>query len=103
MSLPDGLLAELDAEVKRRGTSRSALLTDAARRELARRDPAGLAAAIERSERRFRSAGSFESADVVRADRGDHARSELDAHVLDLAICQVGNVRARGAGAAVLA
>jgi hypothetical protein len=71
VSLPDGLLAELDAEVKRRGTSRSALLADAARRELARRDPAGLAAAIERSERRFRGAGSFESADVVRVDRDD--------------------------------
>ncbi|MCV7148581.1 CopG family ribbon-helix-helix protein [Mycobacterium riyadhense] len=71
VSLPDGLLAELDAEVKRRGTSRSALLADAARRELARRDPADLAAAIERSERRFRGAGSFESADVVRVDRDD--------------------------------
>lgn len=71
LSLPDGLLAQLDAEVKRRGTSRSALLADAARRELARRDPADLAAAIERSERRFREAGSFESADVVRADRDD--------------------------------
>jgi metal-responsive CopG/Arc/MetJ family transcriptional regulator len=71
VSLPDGLLAELDAEVKRRGISRSALLADAARRELARRDPADLAAAIERSERRFRGAGSFESADIVRADRDD--------------------------------
>lgn len=69
VSLPDGLLAELDAEVKRRGTSRSALLAEAARRELARRDPADLTAAIERSERRFRAAGSFESADVIRADR----------------------------------
>jgi metal-responsive CopG/Arc/MetJ family transcriptional regulator len=71
VSLPYGLLSELDAEVKRRGISRSALLADAARRELARRDPADLAAAIERSERRFRGAGSFESADIVRADRDD--------------------------------
>lgn len=69
VSLSDGLLAELDAEVKRRGTSRSALLAEAVRRELARREPAELIAAIERSERRFRRAGSFESADVVRADR----------------------------------
>lgn len=73
VSLPDALLAELDAEVKRRGTSRSALLADATRRELARRDPADLTAAIERSQRRFHGAGSFESADVVRADR-DHRR-----------------------------
>jgi hypothetical protein len=71
VSLPDGLLAELDAEVKRRGTSRSALLADAARRELARRDPADLAAALERSVRRFRGAGSFDSADIVRVDRDD--------------------------------
>ena len=71
VSLPDDLLAQLDAEVKRRSTSRSALLATAARRELARQDPADLAAAIERSERRFRSAGSFESADLVRFDRDD--------------------------------
>jgi hypothetical protein len=69
VSLPDDLLAQLDAEVKRRSTSRSALLATAARRELARQDPADLAAAIERSERRFRDAGTFESADLVRSDR----------------------------------
>jgi len=69
VSLPDDLLAELDAEVKRRSTSRSALLAAAARRELARRDAEEMAAAIERSETRFRRAGSFDSADVVRADR----------------------------------
>lgn len=69
VSLPDDLLAEIDAEVKRRSTSRSALLALAARRELARRDPADLAAAIERSERRFRGAGTFDSADLVRSDR----------------------------------
>jgi metal-responsive CopG/Arc/MetJ family transcriptional regulator len=69
VSLPDDLLAELDAEVKRRSISRSALLAAAARRELARHDPAELAAAIERSERRFAATGSFESADLIRSDR----------------------------------
>ena len=69
VSLPDDLLAQLDAEVKRRSTSRSAFLAAAARREFARHDPAELAEAIERSERRFRSAGNFESADLVRTDR----------------------------------
>ena len=69
VSLPDDLLVQLDAEVKRRSTSRSALLAIAARRELARQDPADLAAALERSERRFRDAGSFESADLIRSDR----------------------------------
>lgn len=71
VSLPDDLLAELDAEVTRRGTNRSAFLAAAARRELDRRDPAELAAAIARSERRFHGAGSFESADIIRADRDD--------------------------------
>lgn len=71
VSLPEDLLVELDAEVKRRSTSRSALLAAAARRELKRRDPAGLAAAIERSEHRFRHAGSFDSADIVRTDRDE--------------------------------
>lgn len=71
VSIPDDLLAEVDAEVKRRGTTRSALLAVAARRELTRRDPDELAAVIERSERRFRNAGSFESAAVVRADRDE--------------------------------
>lgn len=71
VSLPDDLLAELDAEVKRRATSRSALLAAAARRELARNEPAQITAAIARSERRFRDAGSFESADLVRNDRDD--------------------------------
>lgn len=69
VSLADDLLAELDAEAARRSTSRSALLATAARREIARRDPDRVAAAIERSEQRFRHAGAFEAADLVRADR----------------------------------
>lgn len=71
ISLPDELLVELDAEVKRRSTSRSALIAAAARREIARRDPAEIGAAIARSEQRFREAGRFESADLVRSDRDD--------------------------------
>jgi hypothetical protein len=71
ISLPDDLLVALDAEVKRRSTSRSALLAAAARRELARKDPVEISAAIARSERRFRDAGSFESADLVRNGRDE--------------------------------
>jgi hypothetical protein len=71
VSLPDDLLTELDAEVKRRSTTRSALLARAARRELARRDPVELAEVIARSERRFRGSGTFEAADLVRSDRDD--------------------------------
>lgn len=69
VSLADDLLAEIDAEAERRSTSRSALLATAARRELARRDNALVAAAIERSEQRFRKSGAFEAAELVRADR----------------------------------
>jgi len=71
VSLPEALLAQLDSEAKRRSISRSALLAAAAQRELARQDPADIAAAIERSERRFRAAGSFEAAELVRTDRDD--------------------------------
>lgn len=69
VSLPDDLLADLDREAEHRQVSRSALLAEAARRELGRRDPAAVRAAIERSERSFRDAGPFESADLIRAER----------------------------------
>lgn len=69
VSLPADLLDDIDAEVRRRGTSRSGFLVEAARRELTRRDPERLAAAIARSEARFAGAGSFEAADLVRFDR----------------------------------
>ena len=69
VSLPEDLLAELDAEAERRSTSRSALLAAAARRELARPDSERVAAAIARSEQRFDDAGTFEAAGLVRHDR----------------------------------
>ena len=69
VSMADELLAEIDAEAKRRATSRSALLAVAARRELDRRDPVQVAEAIARSEQRFREAGKFEAAQIVRRDR----------------------------------
>jgi metal-responsive CopG/Arc/MetJ family transcriptional regulator len=69
VSLPADLLAAIDDEARRRSMSRSALLGAAARRELARRDPAEVEAAIARSEQRFRDAGSFEASDLVRSDR----------------------------------
>jgi len=69
ISLTEELLMEIDGEARRRGMSRSALLAAAARRELDRPDPDEVAAAIARSEERFRRAGGFESAELVRADR----------------------------------
>ncbi len=69
ISLSDELLEQVDAEARRRSTSRSALLALAVARELERRDPAAVAAALERSRKRFGDAGGFESAELVRADR----------------------------------
>lgn len=69
ISLPDDLLARIDVEAKRRSTSRSALLASAARRELDRRDPVAVSAAIARSEHRFQCARAFEAADLVHQDR----------------------------------
>ncbi len=71
VSLPDELLARVDEEASRRSTSRSALLALAARRELERRDPDAVAAAVARSRERFR-AGRFDATDLVRADRDAH-------------------------------
>lgn len=69
ISLPEDLLRRLDGEARRRSMTRSGLIAAALQRELARRDPAEVAAAIARSEQRFRAAGSFEAADLVRTDR----------------------------------
>ena len=69
VSLPEDLVRLLDQEARKRATSRSALIAVAARRELARRDPEAVAAAIARSEERFRAAGAFEAAELVRGDR----------------------------------
>lgn len=69
VSLAQDLLTAVDHEAKRRATTRSALLALAARRELARRDPEEVAAAIARSEQRFERAGTFEAADLIRQAR----------------------------------
>lgn len=72
VSLPDDLLRKIDDEAKRRSMSRSALLAAAARRALARRDPADVVAAVERSRARFARAAAFESAELIRRDRDGH-------------------------------
>ena len=69
VSLPEDLIRQIDDEARRRSMSRSALLAAAARRELARPDPDAVDEAISRSEQRFRNAGSFEAAELVRRDR----------------------------------
>jgi hypothetical protein len=69
VSLPEELVHQIDEEARRRSVSRSALLAAAARRELARPVPGAVDDAIRRSEQRFRSAGSFEAAELIRRDR----------------------------------
>jgi metal-responsive CopG/Arc/MetJ family transcriptional regulator len=69
VSLPADLLTAIDREAARRGSSRSALLATAARRELEQQDPAELDTALERARSALRGSGPFESADLVRAER----------------------------------
>ena len=69
VSLPDELLARIDHEAERRATSRSALLALAASRELERRDSEEVDQAITRSEKRFRSSGAFDAAELIRNER----------------------------------
>jgi hypothetical protein len=69
ISIPDVLLGALDAEVGRRRTTRSALLQDAARRELGllRRDRDSILADLDALSATW--AGPADAAALVRADR----------------------------------
>jgi hypothetical protein len=69
ISIPDPLLGALDAEVLRRKTTRSALLQDAARRELGllRRDPEAVLADLDALGAAW--TGPVDAAALVRADR----------------------------------
>lgn len=69
ISIPDTLLGALDAEVTRRRTTRSALLQNAARRELGllRRDRDALLADLDAFGASW--AGPVDAAALVRSDR----------------------------------
>lgn len=75
VSLPDDLLAEIDRVARTRGSTRSGLLADAARRELARRDPEALRAIMDRMKIRAAKYGVPTAADV-RADRDERDRRD---------------------------
>jgi hypothetical protein len=70
ISIPDTLLDMLDAEVKRRRTTRSALLQGAARRELGlvRRSRDSVLADLDALSGSW--AGPVDAAALLRADRG---------------------------------
>ena len=69
ISIPGALLGALDAEVSRRNTTRSALLQDAARRELGllRRDRDALLADLDALSSTW--SGPVDAAALIRADR----------------------------------
>jgi hypothetical protein len=69
VSLPDDLLGALDAEAKRRHTSRSAILQTGARRELGllRRDREAVISELDEFSRNWR--GPIDAAGLVRAER----------------------------------
>jgi predicted transcriptional regulator len=77
VSLPDDVLARIDDEAERRGTTRSALLREAALRELGRPDPVALDAAVARSRSRFAAAGRFDAGALIRAERDVRDRRRL--------------------------
>jgi hypothetical protein len=69
VSIPDDLLELLDAEAKRRGTSRSALLQTGARRELSvlRRDRDAVIGDLDSLSNNW--SGPIDAAALVRAER----------------------------------
>jgi metal-responsive CopG/Arc/MetJ family transcriptional regulator len=77
ISLPDDVLARIDAEARRRGATRSGLLREFAMQVLGRPDPAVLDAAVTRSRSRFASASPFDAAAVIRAERDARDRRRL--------------------------
>jgi hypothetical protein len=71
VSLPDDLLERLNREAARRGVTRSALIQQAATRELGWPDPAVIDAALDRARSALAGAGTFESAAAIRRDRDE--------------------------------
>jgi predicted transcriptional regulator len=69
VSMPDELLERIDRAADQRGTSRSAFLQEAARRELGWPDPAAIDAALARGRAALKGAGSFEATELIRAER----------------------------------
>jgi predicted transcriptional regulator len=76
ISMPDDLLERIDREAAERRTSRSALLQEAARRELGWPDPAALDAALERGRQALAGSGAFESAKLIRTERDARDRRD---------------------------
>ena len=65
-----------DREARERSTTRSGFLQEAARRELGWPDPAVIDVALARGRAALDGLGSFEAADLIRAER--EGRDERD-------------------------
>ena len=72
VSIPDDLLERVDREADRRRITRSALLQQAARRELGWSDISAIDAALQRGREAMVGAGTFESVDEIRRERDEH-------------------------------
>lgn len=70
ISMPPDLLERLDRVAGERGRSRSAFLQEVVRRELGWPDPAAFDAAVERGRAALAGVGGFESAELIREERG---------------------------------
>jgi predicted transcriptional regulator len=71
ISISDDLLERVDREAQRRHTSRSAWLQEAARRELGWPEPDAIDGALERGRAALAATGSFESVELIRAERDE--------------------------------
>lgn len=69
VSLPDDLVERIDREARARGSTRSRFLQEAAWRQLGWPSHGTLEAALGRGRAALAGVGSFESADVVHAQR----------------------------------
>lgn len=69
VTIPNDLLARIDRETENLGQTRSEFLQESARRRLGWPDPLAIDAALLRGRAALSKSGSFESADVIRAQR----------------------------------
>lgn len=76
ISISDELLDRVDREVDARGTTRSAFLQEAARRELGWPDGERIDAALTRARNALTGTGKFDSTSLIREQRD--ARDEHD-------------------------
>jgi Arc/MetJ-type ribon-helix-helix transcriptional regulator len=69
VTVPDDMIDWMDAEARRRASTRSAVVLQALRRERERRDPVAIDAATERLREMFRTSAPLDASATVRSDR----------------------------------